>query len=133
MGRWGQLTCLFCLERIMRCDKCQRSVETPIIFESKTICLACYDHLHLPKLTLVRHWESNALYHPFLKKYMPTALNTLPSCGFALYNHKEFFSRNFSPSYRELLVFRYFGNVACKLINKNWPAGKTKCHCTNCP
>lgn len=118
----------------MLCSYCSKDTTTPIIQGNRVLCPPCDQIINPPVFLLTRLWTTTSLYNPISKHYMPGGIRTLEACGFKLYNRKIFFNKTVSPVYQEILVFRYFGNVACNLIEDyNWPLHKIKCHAVNCP
>lgn len=118
----------------MVCSNCGKDVSTPILTNTHKLCSSCYSAANPPVFLLTKLWTTTSLYNPISKQYMPGGIRTMEACGFKLYNRKIFFSKVVSPVYQEILVFRYYGNVACNLIaDYEWPSHKIKCRAINCP
>ena len=117
----------------MKCSNCGDLTNTPIIYKKFFLCNRCYNLTRLPLYTLTRLWTTQALYDPKESRYFPDAETTLESCGFKLFNHKTYFSKNISPSYREILIYRYYGNLACgRIKDYTWPRHAIECRHVIC-
>jgi len=108
---------------MLTCDICGATIQIANLTEGKYYCDVCYLRKFPPTLNLATLWASPGnLYNPYNRKFIHKTAADLKKCDLILFKHQVFFSKNTSPQYEEVLLFRYFGRVRCHLIQRyNWP------------
>lgn len=88
----------------------------------------------LPTLILSTHWRDYTLFNIKRNKYVFKPLEFFVNeCNFFLSNKKTYLKQDVSPIFREILILRYYGTVACpQIINYVWPQGTTICNRKDC-
>ena len=101
----------------MKCYNCDDVTVTPVKYKSHYLCPRCFNRTRLPTYTLTKLWTGNTLYDPKSGRYFGDAVEVLTRCGFKLYTKKVFANKEANGLYSEIWTFRYFGNVACRLLD----------------
>lgn len=116
------------------CNICKLDSSRIILSGSKYYCEMCWYHKNAPILVLTRTWKHITLFSPKLNRCVFPTNNQLKICGFKLFNKKTFFNREISPDYKEILTYRYTGNLRCIAITgyKAWPTKMRVCCRTDC-
>lgn len=136
--QWVFLTKMFINRVIMNnCSICKSSTGN-IISGSKCYCEMCWYHENPPVLVLTKTWERSQLFNPKLDKYIYLTSNfisnQIKNCGFILFNKKVFFNQQVNQKYREILVYKYSGNLRCLAVKeyKAWPTKMPNCNKIGC-
>ena len=118
----------------MLCYNCSKNTNTPVYYKERNyLCPECHNLTRLPRLALTKQWEDNALFNPRTQKYLNKTIVSLAECGFSLYRKTVFLNKTNSPQYREILIFRYSGELICNLIQGyTWVSGKQRCKALSC-
>ena len=116
------------------CSICKLESPRIILSGSERYCEMCWYHKNAPILILTKTWKHVALFSPKLDRCVFPTNNQLKICGFELFTRKVFFNREANPDYKEILVYRYSGNLRCLAITgyKTWPTKMTACCKIDC-
>lgn len=118
----------------MLCNICKLDSKHIILSSSKHYCEKCWYYKNAPILILAKTWDRVALFSPKLNRCVFPTNNQLKICGFKLFNRKTFFNRETNPSYKEILIYKYSGNLRCLALAgyKAWPTKMKICCKTDC-
>ena len=118
----------------MVCNVCGKAICLANIYDGKYHCAICYIRKFPPILVLTVPWDAPlSLYNPKTELFERDTKQELEHCGFILFTHKIFRSREINSKYKELLVFRYKGMIKCgKISGYTWPAGMRPCINSTC-
>lgn len=121
----------------MVCEQCHKETRIIVKKGDKYVCFECSKHRPIepdpPSVKLFRKWGTSGIYHSDTNLELLNFDRTAKICDFRLYISKEFLNKEKSPKKKETLIFRYFGEKKCALIqNYKWPKGTKACADTRC-
>lgn len=116
-----------------KCIICKSNVGN-IVSNSEHYCEMCWYHENSPILVLTKKWERVSLFNPELNRYVYPMNNQMEECGFKLFNIKTFFNSQANQNYKEILVYKYSGQLRCLAIKgyKAWPTKMPNCNKIGC-
>lgn len=119
---------------MISCDVCGNMVNAVMISGSHHYCEMCWYYEKSPILLLTKLWDSlnpraDLLFSPKLGRYVYPTKGQMDKCGFKLYSRKTFFNRKANERYKEIFVYKYYGNVKCLALEeyKSWPSHMKRC------
>lgn len=136
---------------MITCDICSRQVEAVVLQVNKIgspyttrYCDTCWYNKNEPIMILTKLWDSmifdikgqelSNLFSPKLGKNVYPAVGQMKCCGFRLVNRKVYFNEEVNKRYREVLTYKYSGNLRCLALSgyTSWPSKMKKCHKIGC-
>lgn len=127
------------------CNICGRNVESVTlqgpIHNIVRYCDVCWYDKNPPILVLTKLWsaphhgnDDSDLFSPKAGKHVYPAKNQMDKCGFKLFNKKIFFEMERNEKYREVLIFKYSGQLRCLALKeyKSWPLHMKTCSKIGC-
>jgi len=130
---------------MINCSICGRKVKSVILQGSApnivNYCDICWYYKNPPILVLTKLWSApynsgneSDLFSPKAGKRVYIATNQMDKCGFKLFNKKMFFKKEKNEMYREVLVFRYSGQLRCLALKeyRSWPSYMKPCNKLGC-
>lgn len=137
-------------QKMINCDICNRMVEAVTlqgpIHNIMRYCDTCWYDKNPPIMVLTKLWysphygdvnsesELSNLFNPKMNKRVYPVKGQMDKCGFRLFNRKVFFNQKSNEKYKEVLIFKYSGNLRCLALKEYgaWPSHMKQCDKIGC-